>query len=429
VPQYSRMRRRSITGRQASGRVEEPAAKAALARRHVRNGLRALGATLLAGVLAGCKAVVLGPSGYVALQQRNLIIESTVLMLLIIVPVIALTLIFARRYREGNTEAVYDPEWHHSTQLEVVIWSAPLAIIIALGAITWLSTHTLDPYRPLTQINGSHPVPQGVKPLNVEVVSLDWKWLFIYPDQGIATVNELAAPVNVPIAFKLTSATVWNSFFIPALAGQIYAMAGMQTQLQAVINKPGEYQGFSAQYSGSGFSRMNFAFRGLSQQDFDQWVAKAKASGSALDRATYMKLQEPSEQVPVHYYSSVENGLYNAVLNMCVTPGKMCVSEMHHIDATGGAGTESQENRERLEYDNLRVEHGHEAPAATFPASGRPPRSSDVEPKGLKPRPGIPNVNQPRSGPDTQQGHAMLGAPSTPAPAQLNNRTEDEHTR
>jgi cytochrome o ubiquinol oxidase subunit II len=180
--------------------------------------LRVVGVVLLPLILAGCGTVILDPSGDVAVQQRNLIIASTLLMLLIIVPVIALTLIFARRYRAENTQAVYDPEWHHSTQLEVVIWTAPLLIIIALGAITWLATHTLDPYRPLTRLDGSQPVPPGVKPLDVQVVALDWKWLFFYPDQGIATVNELAAPVNVPIAFKITSATVMNSFFIPAMA-------------------------------------------------------------------------------------------------------------------------------------------------------------------------------------------------------------------
>jgi cytochrome o ubiquinol oxidase subunit II len=347
-----------------------------------------------------------------------------VLMLLIIVPVIALTLTFARRYRADNTEAVYDPEWHHSTQLEVAIWTAPLLIIIALGAITWLSTHTLDPYRPLTHLDGSQPVAPGVKPLDVQVVALDWKWLFFYPEQGIATVNELAAPVNVPIAFKITSGTVMNSFFIPALAGQVYAMAGMQTQLHAVINEEGAYNGFSANYSGSGFSRMNFAFHGLTQQGFDQWVAKVKGGGPALDRAAYLQLEKPSEQVPVKYFSSVENGLYDAILNMCATPGKMCMSEMHHIDATGGAGTESHENYERLQYDNLRMEEGHEAPSATFPASGRPPRSGEVQPEGMKPREGAPDVNQP-SGPDAHQGHAVPGAPSGPAPAQLNNKTNE----
>src|SRR4051794_25639683 len=193
--------------------------KRAPVRRRIPNMLRAAGALLLPCILAGCGTVVLSPSGDVAMQQRNLIIMSTVLMLLIIVPVIALTLIFARRYRADNKEAVYDPDWHHSTQLEVVIWTAPLLIIIALGAITWLATHTLDPYRPLTRIDGEQVLPPGAKHLDVQVVALDWKWLFFYPELGIATVNELAAPVDVPVSFKITSATVMNSFFIPALAG------------------------------------------------------------------------------------------------------------------------------------------------------------------------------------------------------------------
>jgi cytochrome o ubiquinol oxidase subunit 2 len=322
---------------------------------------------LLSGLLAGCNAVVLFPSGFVALEQRNLIVASTVLMLVIVVPVIALTLIFAWHFREENTAAAYDPEWQHSTQLEVVIWSVPLAIIIAIGAMTWLSTHTLDPFRPLTRLNNAQPLPQGVKPLTVEVVALDWKWLFIYPDQGIAAVNELRAPVNLPISFRITSAAVMNSFFIPALAGQIYAMAGMETKLHAVINEEGEYEGFSANYSGIGFSRMNFRFFGVTQQGFDQWLNNVRAKGAGLDRAEYLKLEKPSVQNPVQYYSSVESGLFDVIVNMCVRPGRMCIGEMHQIDATGGAGVESRENRGRLEYDNRRLEEqGHEAPVQLY---------------------------------------------------------------
>jgi cytochrome o ubiquinol oxidase subunit 2 len=153
--------------------------------------------------LAGCDMVLLHPSGYVAAQQGQLIVISTLLMLLIIVPVIVLTLVFAWRYRARNTAAPYTPEWDHSIQLELLIWSAPLLIIIALGALTWIGTHTLDPYRPLTRIDATRPVPDKTKPLNIEVVALDWKWLFIYPDLDIAVVNELAAPV--PIRFKITS--------------------------------------------------------------------------------------------------------------------------------------------------------------------------------------------------------------------------------
>ena len=252
-------------------------------------------------LLAGCGMVVLEPSGDVAVQQRNLIIASTALMLLVIVPVLALTAVFAWRYRASNADATYDPDWHHSTQLEVVIWTVPLLIIIALGAMTWISTHTLDPFRPLGRLGPNKPVPPDLKPLAVEVVALDWKWLFIYPEFGVASVNEMAAPANVPISFRITSSSVWNTFYVPALAGMIYAMPGMETKLHAVMNKEGEFWGLSGHYSGSGFSRMNFRFLGLSQQGFDDWVAKAKAAGTPFDRAEFLEIEKPSEAVPVRY--------------------------------------------------------------------------------------------------------------------------------
>lgn len=234
--------------------------------------VRGVALTSMFSLLAGCNLVVIDPSGDIASQQADLIIVSTILMLLIIVPVMALTVFFAWKYRQGNKDAEYDPEWHHSTKLEVVIWSAPLVIIIALGAITWVTTHTLDPYRPLDRIDAERPLPKDHEPMVVEVVSLDWKWLFIYPEQGIATVNELAAPIDTPIQFKITSSGIMNSFFIPALAGQIYSMAGMETKLHAVINEEGVYDGFSGNYSGEGFSHMRFKFHGLSQDGFDTWV-------------------------------------------------------------------------------------------------------------------------------------------------------------
>jgi len=288
--------------------------------------------------LAGCNTVVLNPSGDIAAQQGRLIVVSTVLMLLIIVPVIALTVFFAWRYRQSNKEATYEPDWDHSTALELVIWSAPLLIIIALGAVTWISTHTLDPYRALRRIDDTRPVPQGTKPLVVEVVALDWKWLFIYPEQGIATVNELAAPVDVPISFKITGSTVMNSFYIPALAGQIYAMPGMETKLHAVMNKAGEYEGFSANYSGAGFSDMRFKFHGLAKADFDKWVQQAKASGNTLSRQGYLQLEKPSQREPVKRYASVAPDLYERILNRCVDAGKMCMAQMMAIDA-GGIGS------------------------------------------------------------------------------------------
>jgi cytochrome o ubiquinol oxidase subunit II len=290
--------------------------------------------------LSGCNTLLLHPSGAVASQQGHLIVQSTILMLLIVVPVIALTLWFAWRYRESNTDATYAPDWDHSTQLELVIWAAPLLIIIALGALTWISTHTLDPYRPLNRghaplsANETRSMVKGreetdapaamyaaaanVRPLVIDVIALDWKWLFIYPEQGIATVNDVAAPVDVPIQFNITASSVMNSFFVPALAGQIYAMPGMQTQLNAVINQPGDYTGFSANYSGAGFSGMRFQFHGVDRAGFDKWVESAKSASGHLDMGDYRQLAKPSEREPVRRYSAVAGGLYEAILNQCV---------------------------------------------------------------------------------------------------------------
>ncbi len=300
---------------------------------------------LIAGVAmltAGCDAVVLSPAGDVAAQQRDLLVASVVLMLLIIVPVMVLIAFFAWRYRASNKDVPYEPDWDHSTKLELVIWSAPLLIIICLGAMTWLGTHVLDPYRPLARVEGAQAVDPKVKPLEVDVVALDWKWLFIYPEYGIATVNEMAAPVNRPIKFNITASSVMNSFYVPALAGQIYAMPGMETKLHAVINRPGSYEGFSANYSGAGFSGMRFTFLGLGDSQFDQWIARARGGdGGVLDRDAYLKLLEPSENVPVMRFASVEKGLYQAALNLCVRPGRPCMNDVMKKDAhTAGAPME-----------------------------------------------------------------------------------------
>jgi cytochrome o ubiquinol oxidase subunit 2 len=319
-------------------------------------------------LLSGSKAVVLSPAGDVAVQQRDLLLISTGLMLLIIIPVLALTVFFAWRYRAANTTARYEPDWDHSTQLELVIWSAPLLIIICLGAITWTGTHLLDPYRSIERIVSGQPVKAGTEPLKVQVVALDWKWLFIYPQLGIATVNELAAPVDRPISFQITSATVMNSFYVPALAGQIYAMPAMQTKLSAVINAPGDYDGFSANYSGAGFSGMKFRFHGQSVSDFDAWVAKVKKDGGVLNRDGYMKLENPTENEPVRYYSSVDADLYHAALNMCVQPGKMCQDEMMRIDAKGGGGMASINNVLPLAYDKYARRGSPLASPASFVA-------------------------------------------------------------
>jgi cytochrome o ubiquinol oxidase subunit II len=381
---------------------------------------RALSLLPILALLGGCQFAVLNPAGDIAVQQRDLIIISVVLMLLIIVPVMIATVVFARRYRASNTDAPYDPNWHHSTQLEVLIWTAPLLIIIALGAVTWMSTHLLDPFRPLGRLDAERQIPGNVAPLEVQVVALDWKWMFIYPEQGIATINELAAPVDRPIRFHLTSSTVMNTFSVPALAGMIYTMAGMETQLNAVSNREGVFQGMSANYSGHGFSKMTFKFHSLNQGAFDGWVAKVKAEGSNLDNAVYGEVEKPSEGVPVRYFSSVQDGLFRQIVNLCATPGKMCMNEMMHIDAQGGAGTDSAHNRERLIYDGHRSHDGHEESGATFPASGREPRSEEA-PEGSQPDELAPNVNQPQTQPtDGQDQQVPSGGQGSPAPDQLN---------
>ncbi len=319
--------------------------------------------------LAGCEMVVMSPSGDIAAQQRDLVVISTVLMLLIIVPVIALTIAFAWKYRASNKDADYDPDWHHSTGLEVVIWAAPLVIIIALGAITWVSTHLLDPYRPLARLDASRPVPEGTQPLRVQAVALDWKWLFFYPDYGVATVNELAAPVDRPISFQLTSSSVMNSFYVPALAGMIYAMPAMETKLHAVINKAGVFDGFSANYSGAGFSDMRFKFHGLSQADFDKWIESVKASADQLDRAGFIELEKPSVRVAPRKYGSTPADLYDAILNRCVDSAKMCVKDMMRVDAQGGMGLAGLGNVFSLAYDQPRRQGAHVAPQARYVAA------------------------------------------------------------
>ncbi|UXH77363.1 ubiquinol oxidase subunit II [Roseateles amylovorans] len=304
----------------------------------LKTSLARLGLLSLALPLTACDLVVMKPSGDIANQQAQLIVASTLLMLLIIVPVIILTLVFAFRYRASNPKATYSPDWDHSTRLELIIWGAPLLIIIALGAMTWISTHKLDPYRPLERLDAQRPIPAGTQPLLVEVVALDWKWLFIYPEQGIATVNELAAPVDRPIHFKISSSTVMNAFYVPAMAGMIYAMPGMQSQLNAVINKPGVYDGFSANFSGDGFSHMRFKFHGLSNDEFAAWVDRNKADGVQLTREAYLDLEKPSERQPVRRFSTVAPGLFDAVVNRCVDGSKMCMGQMMAIDALGGGG-------------------------------------------------------------------------------------------
>ena len=201
-------------------------------------------------MLTGCDAVaILSPKGQIGQDEKTLLITATVLMLLVVIPVIIMTLTFAWKYRASNTKARYEPKWSHSTAIEVVVWSIPCMIVLVLAVLTWRSSHALDPYRPLDS---------DVKPVTIEAISLDWKWLFIYPEQNVAAVNEMAFPEKTPLNFRITSDSVMNAFFIPQLGTMIYSMAGMETKLHLNAREPGTYAGISANYSGAGFSGMRF---------------------------------------------------------------------------------------------------------------------------------------------------------------------------
>jgi cytochrome o ubiquinol oxidase subunit II len=280
-------------------------------------------------LLSGCGSAVLDPSGDIAARQRDLLVQSTLLMLVIIIPVMWLTVWYAWKYRASNKAARYEPNWHHSTRLELVIWAAPLLIIICLGALTWLGTHLLDPYRPLDRIAPGQPVPEEAKPLRVQVVALDWKWLFIYPEYDIATVNEMTVPLGRPVTLHITASNVMNSLYIPHFAGQIYAMPAMETRLNGVLNRPVASEGFSANYSGAGFSGMRFDFHGVSEADFGAWVQKVRGSDQELTRDAYLQLARPSEKEPVRHYSRAEASLYHDILNLCVQPGTRCTGAGH----------------------------------------------------------------------------------------------------
>ena len=264
----------------------------------------------LAVSLAGCSGnfgdyALLDPKGSIGVAEKALIWTSVWTMLIVVVPVILLTLWFAWHFRATNRNAAYSPKWSHSTAIEVVVWTIPAIIILCLGILTWRTTHELDPYKPLES---------NAKPINVEVVALDWKWLFIYPDLGIATVNQLAVPVGTPVNFVITSDSVMNSFFIPRLGSQVYAMAGMQTRLHLVADEVGNYTGLSANYSGAGFSDMKFRTLAKSPQDFDAWVKQVKASSESLSMDQYATVAKPSEKAPVEYFSSVDSKLFNNII-------------------------------------------------------------------------------------------------------------------
>ncbi len=250
--------------------------------------------------------VSLHPRGPIGLAERHLILVVIGLMLIVVIPVFIMTAWFAWRYRASNTKAKYTPNWSYSAVVDLIIWAVPALLIAVLGTLAWTSSHKLDPYK---------PIDMATKPLRIEAVSMDWKWLFIYPDQNIAVVNKLVFPAHVPLNFKLTSSTVMTSFMIPRLGGQIYAMAGMQTRLHLLANAEGTYRGLNYQYSGNGFPDMNFQAIATSPQQFEAWIKQVKRSPKKLDDTQLKLLEQPSARVPVSVYSSVKTHLFRDIID------------------------------------------------------------------------------------------------------------------
>jgi len=272
-----------------------------------RKLLVAAAVTGLAILLSGCgiaNAPVANPQGPIGLAERNILFRAFGIMMIVVIPVFIMAFWFSWRYRATNAKARYQPNWL-SNKVDAVTWILPALIVIAIAVHVWIFTHALDPYKPLDA---------PAKPLEVQAVAEDWKWLFIYPEQGIATVNQLAFPSGTPLTLRITSDTVMNSFFIPALGGQIFAMAGMQTQLNLLASEPGHFVGRNTQYSGAGFADQHFEAIAMTTEDFDAWVEKVKQSGTALDEAAYAELAKPSSKVPVTYYSSVEPNLFDKII-------------------------------------------------------------------------------------------------------------------
>lgn len=281
-------------------------------------------------LLSGCDSALLNPKGQIAMEQRSLILTAFGLMMIVVIPAVLMAVVFAWKYRASNTNAKYSPNWSHSNKVEAVVWTVPILIIVFLGILTWKSTHALEPSKPLAS---------DAKPVVIEVVSLDWKWMFIYPEQGIATVNQIAFPANRPVSFKITSNTVMNSFFIPTLGSQIYAMAGMQTRLNLIANEAGTFDGISSNFSGRGFSGMKFkAIATPDEASFEQWVAKAKQSPDTLmTMDDFNKLAAPSENHPVEFFSSVKPELFKDII------GQFKMNHGGSMDMSHGEGHEGMD--------------------------------------------------------------------------------------
>jgi cytochrome o ubiquinol oxidase subunit II len=262
-------------------------------------------------VLGGCSEGVLDPKGPIAAAEREILFNSLGIMLAIVVPTILATLGVAYWFRASNRRARYRPDFTYSGRLELLVWSIPAMTVLLVGGVAWVGAHELDPPR---------PIASDVEPVRIQVVSLDWKWLFIYPAQGIASVNRLTVPVGTPLSIELTSSGVMNSFFVPQLGSQIYTMAGMVTRVELQADHEGAYPGLSANYSGSGFADMRFTVDAVPAEAFGRWIDRARSVGPVLDAGTYAALARPSSAVVPFTYRSVTPGLFNGILGSVMHP-------------------------------------------------------------------------------------------------------------
>ena len=277
-------------------------------------------AITLIGALAlgGCSGGVLDPKGPITFAERQILFNATGIMLAIVLPVMLATLGVAFWFRASNERARYQPNFKESGRLELLIWSIPLMTVLLVGIVAWISSYDLDPPKPLAS---------SAKPVKVQVVSLDWKWLFIYPEEGVASVNQLTIPVGAPVSFELTSSGVMNSFFVPQLAGQIYTMAGMVTRLNMRADYSGTYRGMSANFSGDGFADMHFNVEAVPPERFAQWLASTRSAGPILDARAYADLLKPSSAVVPFTYRSIAPGLFNSVMSTASQSGSgLCVT-------------------------------------------------------------------------------------------------------
>jgi cytochrome o ubiquinol oxidase subunit 2 len=263
-------------------------------------------------LLTACQPALLDPQGPIALAQKSILIDSMAIMLAIVVPTILATLGFAWWFRASNTRATYLPQWEFSGRIELIVWSIPVLVILLLGGVAWIGSHDLDPAKPLAS---------RVPPLQIQGVSLDWKWLFIYPDHGIASVNQLVVPVGVPLRFALTSGSVMNAFFIPQLGSMIYTMYGMTTQLNLQADTAGTFRGQSSHFSGDGFSGMHFKVQAMPEDQFAAWIGATRNTGATLDRQSYTALARQSMNTPPATFGTVDGQLFHQLVTQKLPPG------------------------------------------------------------------------------------------------------------